>query len=75
MEILGAFGEFVGPRGEPASCALGWTTGSDPHVARLWGTDQVMRRGRRAWWIDVLDLPPRGSVTRPGAGSPWIGRS
>lgn len=30
-----AFGEFVGPRGELASCAFGWTTGSDPHVARL----------------------------------------
>jgi len=30
-----AFGEFVGPRGELASYALGWTTGSDPHVARL----------------------------------------
>lgn len=30
-----AFGEFIGPRGEPASYAFGWTTGSDPHVARL----------------------------------------
>jgi hypothetical protein len=30
-----AFGEFIGPRGELASYALGWTTGSDPHVARL----------------------------------------
>ncbi|MCG3753695.1 hypothetical protein [Amycolatopsis sp. Poz14] len=30
-----AFGEFVGPRGELASYALGWTTGADPHVARL----------------------------------------
>lgn len=30
-----AFGEFVGPRGELASYAFGWTTGSDPHVARL----------------------------------------
>jgi hypothetical protein len=29
------FGEFVGPRGELASYAFGWTTGSDPHVARL----------------------------------------
>jgi hypothetical protein len=29
------FGEFIGPRGELASYALGWTTGSDPHVARL----------------------------------------
>lgn len=30
-----AFGEFIGPQGELASYALGWTTGSDPHVARL----------------------------------------
>lgn len=30
-----AFGEFVGPQGELASYAFGWTTGSDPHVARL----------------------------------------
>lgn len=30
-----AFGEFVGPRGELASYAFGWTTGSDPHIARL----------------------------------------
>ena len=30
-----AFGEFVGPRGELASYGFGWTTGSDPHVARL----------------------------------------
>ncbi|MCA2217643.1 hypothetical protein [Jidongwangia harbinensis] len=30
-----AFGEFVGPRGELASYAFGWTTGSDPRVARL----------------------------------------
>jgi len=30
-----AFGEFVGPRGELASYAFGWTTGSDPHVGRL----------------------------------------
>lgn len=30
-----AFGEFVGPQGELASYALGWTTGADPHVARL----------------------------------------
>jgi hypothetical protein len=30
-----AFGEFIGPRGELASYALGWTTGSDPHVGRL----------------------------------------
>lgn len=30
-----AFGEFIGPHGELASYALGWTTGSDPHVARL----------------------------------------
>jgi hypothetical protein len=30
-----AFGEFIGPRGELASYAFGWTTGSDPHVARL----------------------------------------
>ena len=30
-----AFGEFVGLRGELASYAFGWTTGADPHVARL----------------------------------------
>jgi hypothetical protein len=30
-----AHGEFVSPRGELASYAFGWTTGSDPHVARL----------------------------------------
>ncbi|MDG4798748.1 hypothetical protein [Micromonospora sp. WMMD1082] len=30
-----AFGEFVGPGGELASYAFGWTTGSDPHVGRL----------------------------------------
>jgi hypothetical protein len=30
-----AFGEFVGPRGELASYAFGWTTGSQPHVGRL----------------------------------------
>ncbi|MBN6039638.1 hypothetical protein JYK18_32590 [Amycolatopsis sp. 195334CR] len=30
-----AFGEFVGPGGELASYAFGWTTGADPHVARL----------------------------------------
>jgi hypothetical protein len=30
-----AFGEFVGPRGELASYALGWTTGSEPRVATL----------------------------------------
>jgi hypothetical protein len=29
-----AFGEFVSPRGELASYAFGWTTGSDSHVAR-----------------------------------------
>jgi hypothetical protein len=30
-----AYGEFVGPGGEPASYTFGWTTGADPHVARL----------------------------------------
>jgi hypothetical protein len=30
-----AFGEFVGPRGELASYAFGWTTGSDPPIARM----------------------------------------
>lgn len=30
-----AFGEFVGPGGELASYAFGWTTGAQPHVARL----------------------------------------
>ncbi len=192
-----AFGEFIGPQGELASYAFGWTTGSDPHVARLsvgigagnpgggtfhavifdngdghafsltddpfervpqggpdltadearahvdlpfiwWVTDQVMQRDRRAWWMrhwllrttcsqplevferrepvlsvkhdaddgvwqligasgadagtvkighlhhavdedpslaGILDLPPGGSATRTGAGSPWSGRS
>lgn len=191
-----AFGEFIGPHGELASYAFGWTTGSDPHVARLtvgigagnpgggtfhavifehedghaysltddpfervpeggpdltadearahedlpfiwWVADHVMHRDRRAWWmrhwllrttciqtlevferrepvlfvshdaengtwqligasdadgstgkighlhhaidedqslIDVLDLPPGGSATRVGVGSPWKGR-
>ena len=30
-----AFGEFIGPQGELASYAFGWTTGADPHIARL----------------------------------------
>ncbi|MGI8335162.1 hypothetical protein ACRYCC_34880 [Actinomadura scrupuli] len=30
-----AFGEFVGPQGELASYAFGWTTGPVPHLARL----------------------------------------
>jgi hypothetical protein len=30
-----AFGEFVGPRGELASYALGWTTGTDQQHGRL----------------------------------------
>ncbi len=30
-----AFGEFVGPGGELASYAFGWTVGSLPRVARL----------------------------------------
>jgi hypothetical protein len=30
-----AFGEFVSHRGELASYAFGWTTGSEPHCARL----------------------------------------
>lgn len=30
-----AFGEFIGPQGELASYAFGWTTGSEPHVAAL----------------------------------------
>ncbi|MET8282191.1 hypothetical protein [Micromonospora sp. NPDC005174] len=30
-----AFGEFVGPRGELASYAFGWTTNSEHHHARL----------------------------------------
>lgn len=30
-----AFGEFVGPRGELASYALGWATGHDHQVARI----------------------------------------
>jgi hypothetical protein len=30
-----AFGEFVSPRGELASYAIGWTTGQDQHVGRI----------------------------------------
>lgn len=30
-----AFGEFIGPQGELASYAFGWTTGADPHIARV----------------------------------------
>ncbi|MDG4826057.1 hypothetical protein O7635_29770 [Asanoa sp. WMMD1127] len=30
-----AFGEFVGPQGELASYAFGWTTGADPHAGWL----------------------------------------
>ncbi|MGW5386395.1 hypothetical protein [Nocardia sp. NPDC003963] len=30
-----AFGEFIGPQGELASYAFGWTTGADPHIARF----------------------------------------
>ena len=30
-----AFGEFVGPRGELASYALGWSTDADPRVGRM----------------------------------------
>ncbi|MFE3258044.1 hypothetical protein ACFXPS_00035 [Nocardia sp. NPDC059091] len=30
-----AFGEFIGPRGELASYAFGWTVGADPHAARF----------------------------------------
>lgn len=30
-----AFGEFVGPQGELASYALGWTSGQDQHVGRI----------------------------------------
>lgn len=30
-----AFGEFLGPRGELASYAFGWTSGEDEHVGRL----------------------------------------
>src|SRR5689334_3340536 len=30
-----AFGEFVGPGGELASYAFGWSPGAHPHVARL----------------------------------------
>ncbi|WP_278263893.1 hypothetical protein [Nocardia sp. AG03] len=30
-----AFGEFIGPQGELASYAIGWTTGADPHAARV----------------------------------------
>ena len=30
-----AFGEFVGPQGELASYALGWTTGQEQHIGRI----------------------------------------
>jgi hypothetical protein len=30
-----AFGEFIGPGGELASYAFGWTTGANPHAARM----------------------------------------
>ena len=30
-----AFGEFIGPRGELASYAFGWVTGSEPHAGAL----------------------------------------
>lgn len=30
-----AFGEFIGPRGELTSYAVGWTTGTDQHVGRI----------------------------------------
>lgn len=30
-----AFGEFIGPEGELASYAFGWTTGADPHIGRI----------------------------------------
>ncbi|MFB6722952.1 hypothetical protein ACFCV3_22425 [Kribbella sp. NPDC056345] len=30
-----AFGEFIGPQGELASYAIGWTTGTDQHVGRI----------------------------------------
>ncbi|WP_460723765.1 hypothetical protein [Nocardia heshunensis] len=30
-----AFGEFIGPGGELASYAFGWTTGADPHAGRF----------------------------------------
>ncbi|MFF1819509.1 hypothetical protein ACFVWG_19575 [Kribbella sp. NPDC058245] len=30
-----AFGEFVGPQGELASYAIGWTTGADEHIGRI----------------------------------------
>jgi len=39
-----ALGEFAGPGGEPASCAIGSTTGAEPHVAH----DDRHRRRRRA---------------------------
>jgi len=30
-----AFGQFIGPHGELASYAVGWTTGTDQHVGRI----------------------------------------
>jgi uncharacterized protein YfiM (DUF2279 family) len=71
-----AFGEFVGPRGELASYALGWSADADPHVARLsvgigagnayGGTFHlVMERDRRARWMRHWLLGTRAIATLP----------
>ena len=72
-----AFGEFVGPHGELASYAFGWTTGSDPHVARLsigigagnpgGGTfHAVIFANEDGHAFSLVDEPFSGSAGRPG---------
>ncbi|MEV0296312.1 hypothetical protein [Nocardia sp. NPDC050710] len=73
-----AFGEFVGPGGELASYAFGWTTGSDPHVGRFTigigagnpdgGTFHAVIFDH----MDVLDLEPGFRSTRSAVGGPWV---
>lgn len=56
-----AFGEFVGPHGELASYAFGWTTGPQQHAARFTvgigagnpggGTFHAIAFDRRARWM------------------------
>ena len=66
------FGEFVGPRGELASYAFGWTTGSEPHVAALsigigagnpgGGNDCTSHRRQNSGQTRVLNRDADGSV-------------
>jgi len=75
-----AFGEFVGPGGELASYAFGWTTGSDQHVARLPvgigagnpGGGTLHAVDEDPTLMDVLGLPPGGRAERADIGSPWL---